>query len=205
MNTINERIKLVRKDNNLTQKQFADRILVTQSYLSRLESGKEMPNDKLIKLIALEFDVPTGWLETGIGSQSIDENSFDYYVRGNNEIKQEVAQKSMESFAVYLKELNNEVINMAASAVVSEMKGFLEETTHLTKSMQMNTFEQITNVMLSLCVELKRLSPDMSRETFNSIAWNCSSHLTKVLLELKDIYFATEKVDLEMYLCPDKE
>lgn len=205
MNTINERIKFVRKDNNLTQKQFADRILVTQSYLSRIESGKEIPNDKLIKLIALEFDVPTGWLETGIGSQSIDENSFDYYVRGNNEIKQEVAQKSIESFAVYLKELNNEVINMAASAVVSEMQGFLEETTHLTKSMQMNTFEQITNVMLSLCVELKKLSPDISKETFNSIAWNCSSHLTKVLLELKDIYFATEKVNLEMYLCPDKE
>jgi len=205
MNTVNERIRIVRKDNNLTQKQFADRILVTQSYLSRLESGKEQPNEKLVKLIALEFDVPTGWLETGIGSQSIDKTSFDYYVRGNNELQQEAVQKSIESFAVYLKELNNEVINIAASAVVTEMKGFLEETTHLTKGMQMNTFEQITNVMLSLCVELKQLSPDISREAFNSIAWNCSSHLTRVLLDLKDIYFTPETVNPEIYLFSDKK
>lgn len=205
MNTINERIKTVRKDNNLTQKQFADRILVTQSYLSRLESGKEQPNEKLVKLIALEFDVPTGWLETGIGSQIIDERAFDYYVRGNSDFLQKEVQESMENFTLYLKELNNEVINMAVSAVVLEMKGFLAETTHLTKGMRMNTFEQIASVMLNLCVELKKLSPDISREAFNSIAWNCSSHLTRVLLELKDIYFTPETVNPEMYLYPDKE
>lgn len=65
ISTLGERVKFIRKSNKLTQRQFADRILVTQSYLSRIENGKEMPNDKLTKLIALEFNFSIDWLKTG--------------------------------------------------------------------------------------------------------------------------------------------
>ena len=62
MESIGSRIKLLREQNNLNQKQFAERIMVSQSYLSRMERGSETPNNKLIKLIALEFNVPTDWI-----------------------------------------------------------------------------------------------------------------------------------------------
>ena len=68
MNNVGIRIKSLRENNNLSQKQFAERIMVSQSYLSRIERGIEVPNNKLIKLIALEFNVNTDWISKGKGN-----------------------------------------------------------------------------------------------------------------------------------------
>ncbi len=67
MNTIGDRIKHLRKLEGLTQKEFAERLLVTQSYLSGLENNNETPTSKLIKLICLEFKVNEIWLTDNIG------------------------------------------------------------------------------------------------------------------------------------------
>lgn len=67
MNDIGIRIKLLRKELELTQKDFANRILVTPSYLSRVENGTEILSDKVIKLIAYEFGVNEEWILSGIG------------------------------------------------------------------------------------------------------------------------------------------
>ena len=56
------RIKQIRQANNLTQKEFAKRIYVSPSYVCKLESGKEEPTPKLVKLIALEFNVSTSYV-----------------------------------------------------------------------------------------------------------------------------------------------
>ena len=37
MNNVGIRIKSLRENNNLSQKQFAERIMVSQSYLSRID------------------------------------------------------------------------------------------------------------------------------------------------------------------------
>lgn len=67
MTLISDRIKSLRKSEQLTQKEFAKRILISQSYLSGLENGNEVPTNKLIKLICLEFGVNENWLNDGIG------------------------------------------------------------------------------------------------------------------------------------------
>lgn len=67
MNTINSRIKYLRKNEKLTQKDFSKRLLVSQSYLSGVENGNETPTNKLLKLICLEFGVNESWLIDGIG------------------------------------------------------------------------------------------------------------------------------------------
>lgn len=61
------RIKALRKAENLTQKEFAKRLCISQSYLSGLENGNEAPADRLVKLIELEFNVSSDWLATGNG------------------------------------------------------------------------------------------------------------------------------------------
>ena len=53
MKSISDRIKTLRKSECLTQKEFAKRLLVSQSYLSGLENGNEVPTNRLIKLICL--------------------------------------------------------------------------------------------------------------------------------------------------------
>lgn len=67
MTLISDRIKLLRKSEQLTQKEFAKRLLISQSYLSGLENGNEVPTNKLIKLICLEFGVNETWLNEGSG------------------------------------------------------------------------------------------------------------------------------------------
>ena len=45
MEHIGERIKIIRKMYNIKQKEFAERVSVSASYISKVESGKEVPTD----------------------------------------------------------------------------------------------------------------------------------------------------------------
>lgn len=194
METINERIKLLRKDNDLTQKQFADRILVTQSYLSRIESGKEVPNDKLIKLIALEFNVPTGWLEKGIGSQVIDKSSYDYFDRGYSRELQEGLEEEIRELMDYLHKQNDGIVSTNIQGILLEMRNFLDAFEITDKSIHTIVFEKITGVIMELFVQLSELSGDTKRESFNSIAWLCTSTLTEALNDIRELYFNSDNL-----------
>lgn len=76
MNTIGERIKIVRNKEKLTQKEFASHLLISQAYLSGLEKGTEKPSDKIVKLISLEFGINEQWLLTGEGDY--ESETFEY-------------------------------------------------------------------------------------------------------------------------------
>ena len=45
MEHIGERIKIIRKMYNIKQKEFAERVSVSASYISKVESGKEVPTN----------------------------------------------------------------------------------------------------------------------------------------------------------------
>lgn len=85
MNTIGERLKIIRKHEGLKQSDFAKRVLVSGSYISKVESGKEQPSESFIKLVSLEFKVSHQWLEFGTGNMDLDtndtENYADYFER----------------------------------------------------------------------------------------------------------------------------
>lgn len=67
MDSIGYRLRTLRKELNLTQKEFSKRLLVSQPYLSGLESGGITPTSKLTKLICLEFGIREDWLLNGNG------------------------------------------------------------------------------------------------------------------------------------------
>mgnify|MGYP003565364394 CR=1 FL=1 len=50
-------IKKIRLDNNLTQKEFADKYNVTYQAVSKWENGKNMPDTVIIKQIASDFNI----------------------------------------------------------------------------------------------------------------------------------------------------
>lgn len=66
MNTINERILEIRTRQALTQKQFAQNLGITTSYVSRLEQRKSIPSEPLLRLISCIFGESLSWLRTGI-------------------------------------------------------------------------------------------------------------------------------------------
>lgn len=68
---MNERIKKVRLHSGLTQEEFANRIRVTKSSVSSLESGRNNPSDRTIELICSKFGINPIWLKTGEGDMTV--------------------------------------------------------------------------------------------------------------------------------------
>jgi len=64
---MNERIRKIRKDLNMTQTEFGDAIGVTFAALSKYELGKVVPDRSIRLLICSKFNVNEAWLETGEG------------------------------------------------------------------------------------------------------------------------------------------
>lgn len=50
-------LKQLREDNNLTQEQMAARLMVTRQAVSRWENGETQPNTETLKLLSSEFNV----------------------------------------------------------------------------------------------------------------------------------------------------
>jgi len=77
---INQRIKILRKRMNLTQKEFAQKICVSTSFqtLIELEQKKVLPRH--IKLIVTAFGVNEEWLRTGEGEMFEKDVTPDYKI-----------------------------------------------------------------------------------------------------------------------------
>ena len=64
---MNNRVKELRKHLLITQAEFAEKIGITNSALSRIESGANILTEQNIKSIVREFGVSESWLRTGEG------------------------------------------------------------------------------------------------------------------------------------------
>ncbi len=64
---MNERIKKIRKNLDLTQHEFAEKIGLKQNSIALIESGKRNISDRSILSICREFKVNEIWLRTGDG------------------------------------------------------------------------------------------------------------------------------------------
>ncbi len=96
-----DRIKKVRKLNNLTMEQFGNRIGITKSSVSLLESGRNSPSEQTLKLICKEFNIAMEWLQTGNGDMSNEvPNKFSFYLGqiegGNDDFIKDLIEVYME-------------------------------------------------------------------------------------------------------------
>ena len=66
---MNYRIREIRKDNNLTQIEFGERIGVKGNTITGYENGIRIPSDAIILSICREFNVNEDWLRTGHGEK----------------------------------------------------------------------------------------------------------------------------------------
>jgi transcriptional regulator with XRE-family HTH domain len=69
--TINRRIKQVRKALDMTQAAFSRVISLSSGYLAGVETEKRKVNDRLVKLICSSFTVNEQWLRTGNGDMFV--------------------------------------------------------------------------------------------------------------------------------------
>lgn len=95
---MNERLKKLRKELDMTQQEFADRIGIKRNSLANYETGRNTPIDAIIVSICREFNVNENWLRTGEGEMFV-EMSYD------DEIAQFVGQVKGEEDDSFKKRL----------------------------------------------------------------------------------------------------
>ena len=66
--SIAERIKAIRAELNLSQRDFAKGVFVSQSYFCDIEVGKRKISERVVHLISTIYKVNKEWLKTGKGS-----------------------------------------------------------------------------------------------------------------------------------------
>lgn len=62
-----DRIKKIRKELDLTQQEFAEKIGIKRNTIANYETGRNDPVDSVVSLICREFNVREEWLRTGEG------------------------------------------------------------------------------------------------------------------------------------------
>lgn len=67
-----ERLKRIRKELDLTQQAFADRLGISRNNIAGYETGKSEPGDAVVSLICREFNVNEEWLRNGNGEMLIE-------------------------------------------------------------------------------------------------------------------------------------
>lgn len=65
MNNVGERIKHIRKTNNMTQIEFSSVVGIAQGTLSEIEAGKAKPSFDMIYEIKKHFKIDLDWLIMG--------------------------------------------------------------------------------------------------------------------------------------------
>jgi transcriptional regulator with XRE-family HTH domain len=64
---MHDRIRTIRNSLGLNQDEFAARISISRSALTKLERGINNPSEQTLKLICREFSIDYLWLKTGEG------------------------------------------------------------------------------------------------------------------------------------------
>lgn len=81
METINDRISWCVKDSGLTKTAFAEKIKVSQQFVSNLCLGKTNPSDRTIADICRVFKISEVWLKTGKGEPHVQRDQDEEFER----------------------------------------------------------------------------------------------------------------------------
>lgn len=67
-----DRLKKLRKELDMTQQEFAEKIGVKQNTVAQYEMGRNEPIDSVFALICREFNVSEEWLRNGTGDMFVE-------------------------------------------------------------------------------------------------------------------------------------
>lgn len=70
-----DRLKLLRKELNLTQQELADKLGIKRTTIGNYEVGRNEPVDSVISLICDRLNVNEEWLRTGAGEMFVSKNT----------------------------------------------------------------------------------------------------------------------------------
>lgn len=68
---LKDRFKELRKELNVTQQEFADKLKISRNFVAQIEMGSKVPSARTIDDVCREFNVNEEWLRTGNGDMFV--------------------------------------------------------------------------------------------------------------------------------------
>ena len=157
MNNIGQRIKELRKKNDLTQEQLADYIGVTDKAVSKWECGLTMPDISLIIPLARIFHVSADELLSG-KQEEIDERRAEFDMYCDNYLKYDtkeiyqIAQTAVNEYPMDYKYLSWLALCEMNAAYCNEYK---EDTSAQYSKEMMEKAIKHNNIVIADCIDTK--------------------------------------------------
>lgn len=96
-----DRIKQIRKELDLTQQEFANKVGTSRTNIACYETGKNTPSDAVISLICAKCNVSEEWLRTGEGNMFLKIPEEDQYSKAAAALLRDDDALAIEGLKLY--------------------------------------------------------------------------------------------------------
>lgn len=121
---MNKRIKEIRQNAGMTQREFADRIGVSRNTIAAYETDARVPIDAIIVSICREFNVNEDWLRTGLGNMYAEVNPNIQLSKALGSLLREEAGSFKKQLILSLLELNQKEWDTLEKLITSVTKKY---------------------------------------------------------------------------------
>lgn len=126
MNRLNERIDYLIKSLGMKKTAFAEKLNVSQAFVSQLCSGVKQPSERTIRDICTKFNVNEDWLRTGNGEMFIEltrDEQIENFVGDVLKSEEDSFKKKFISMLSALDESDWEVLQKMVELMQENKKG----------------------------------------------------------------------------------
>ena len=126
MNRLNERIDYLIKSLGMKKTAFAEKLNVSQAFVSQLCSGVKQPSERIIQDICTKFNVNEDWLRTGNGEMFIEltrDEQIENFVGDVLKSEEDSFKKKFISMLSALDESDWEVLQKMVELMQENKKG----------------------------------------------------------------------------------
>lgn len=121
---MNKRIKKIRQNAGMTQREFADRIGVSRNTIAAYETDARVPIDAIIVSICREFNINEDWLRTGLGNMYAEVNPDIQLSKALGSLLREEAGSFKKQLILSLLELNQKEWDTLEKLITSVTKKY---------------------------------------------------------------------------------
>ena len=121
---MNKRIKKIRQNAGMTQREFADSIGVSRNTIAAYETDARVPIDAIIVSICREFNVNEDWLRTGLGNMYAEVNPDIQLSKALGSLLREEAGSFKKQLILSLLELNQKEWDTLEKLITSVTKKY---------------------------------------------------------------------------------
>lgn len=139
ISTVGKRIKFVREVNSQKQKEFAERLGVTQAHISKIEKGDDNPSLTLVKFICSEYFINEQWLLEGNGDMSV----FSHI----DETDSQSLMRKAENFFVMFRAVFSKADNKSQVCLVNALGNLISMIEIAEDTKNKKTTEEISEIM----------------------------------------------------------